>query len=997
MKKSYKKFTLFAVFMLGASGLLPGTAANAQTESKAKASQANTRYVSLDGKDDASGTKEDPFASIQEAADSLDGKTSKDNPGQILIRKGTYKMTETVKLDSSDSYITFSAYGDEKVTLSGANTLDNSRFQKLDGAAGEQYSSQSRIQAGVKDKIYTYDLKAENIPVGSIRKNGFNWPQQPLQPELVVDGKTQTLAQYPNGDNPETDYIRRDSMLAGIEKNEGRIPEAGSAERANYDAAQKAGASAEHADGDVPRNAYFDKTDSPKSYEEMLKMKAPIFYAATDDFAGRMLAWAPASTADETQENQPDRTDIDNTKVEDDGWLSGYFENNYANDMLKIYSADAGTRLLHTKYPSLQGVQDKNLQVKAVNLLSELDAPGEYYIDRYNDNNVMYYYPENDTVENKTITLTSLQDPLFQLEGTTGVTLQNLTFEGGTGFGTVLLDAESCKIDHCEFSSFSLDAIKIGQNNNTITTDPSYTTSRGGHNNQVTSCSIHDMGGGGVYLSGGVEKTLERGNNLVANCEIFNISRLKTYTPAVYLEGAGNTASENYIHDAPHMVIQIMGNDMLVTKNKIENTCTNASDMAPIYAGRSWTWLGNEVSCNYIKGVKSDGNFGIYLDDNMSGMTIKNNIFEDISSTPIFSNKGYGQDIENNVMITDKAAVQYAANEVEIGSPIANEKVLQIRRDAFLKEGDGTSFTNTAANIQAWLAHYQERYPYLNKRFIPAYDAPDQAANPDSYLVPSYQVLNHQIVVGNGEFIQADESIAAAQDENFNTANYRSASTAELGLDTKTGHFAETSPLASEKDFGAQWIAEWNKNFDLTRNGIQKAAAETPDDNDDDKGNTENSGNTGNTGNSSTGNTEKPQNDRLPMFRAYNPNSGEHLYTLSEKEWKDVIKAGWSEEGTAWHAASSGNPVYRMYNPNSGEHFYTLDKGESDGLASAGWHREGIGFYSDKKKGQAIYRLFNPNETGAGSHHYTISESERDGLIEKGWSGEGTAFYGAAD
>lgn len=158
--------------------------------------------------------------------------------------------------------------------------------------------------------------------------------------------------------------------------------------------------------------------------------------------------------------------------------------------------------------------------------------------------------------------------------------------DGGTGYGVILLDCESCQIVDFEFSNLSLEAVKIGEHSAAITTDPPYTTAHGGHNNKVINSLFHDLGGGGVYLAGGDRKTLERGEHLVTNCEFYNISRLQTYTPAVYLEGLGNTAANNYIHDTPHMVIQIMGNDMLVTRNRIENTCLNASDQAPIYAGR---------------------------------------------------------------------------------------------------------------------------------------------------------------------------------------------------------------------------------------------------------------------------------------------------------------------------------------------------------------------------------------------------------------------------
>ena len=139
----------------------------------------------------------------------------------------------------------------------------------------------------------------------------------------------------------------------------------------------------------------------------------------------------------------------------------------------------------------------------------------------------------------------------------------------------------------------------------------------------------------------------------------------------------------------------------------------------------------------------------------------------------------------------------------------------------------------------------------------------------------------------------------------------------------------------------------------------------------------------------------KPVVDKgVVLYRAYNPNSGEHLYTADKTEFDKAVKAGWHDEGTAWKAATSGTPVYRLYNPNSGEHFYTMDLKEYNKVAAAGWHKEGFAFYSNTAKGTPIYRAFNPNAKGAGSHFFTSSEKEWNHLAKVGWRQEGIAFYG---
>lgn len=92
--------------------------------------------------------------------------------------------------------------------------------------------------------------------------------------------------------------------------------------------------------------------------------------------------------------------------------------------------------------------------------------------------------------------------------------------------------------------------------------------------------------------------------------------------------------------------------------------------------------------------------------------------------------------------------------------------------------------------------------------------------------------------------------------------------------------------------------------------------------------------------------SEVPQESVITMYRAYNPNSGEHFYTSNTKEFNNIVSLGWKDEGVGWIApASSNTPVYRLYNANGGEHHYTTSTKERDALTAAGWKDEGIGWY----------------------------------------------------
>lgn len=134
----------------------------------------------------------------------------------------------------------------------------------------------------------------------------------------------------------------------------------------------------------------------------------------------------------------------------------------------------------------------------------------------------------------------------------------------------------------------------------------------------------------------------------------------------------------------------------------------------------------------------------------------------------------------------------------------------------------------------------------------------------------------------------------------------------------------------------------------------------------------------------------------VKIFRLYNKNTGEHLYTTSGYERDELVKGGWSSEGTGWLAPQEGTPVYRLYNPNAkgGDHYYTNSKFEAESLVKTGWKWDNDGkaiFYSGGKT--PIYVAYNPNAQ-SGSHNYTQSSYEQKMLLNNGWKFGSIAFYG---
>lgn len=131
----------------------------------------------------------------------------------------------------------------------------------------------------------------------------------------------------------------------------------------------------------------------------------------------------------------------------------------------------------------------------------------------------------------------------------------------------------------------------------------------------------------------------------------------------------------------------------------------------------------------------------------------------------------------------------------------------------------------------------------------------------------------------------------------------------------------------------------------------------------------------------------------VTIYRLYNPQNGEHLYTADANE-KNVLfqKHGWGYEGEAWYAPTKGKdslPVYRLYNAGLQNHLYTIDTNEVHVLTTKhGWKKDNGGqpvFYSGGKAN--IYRVYNPKLRGL--HHWTTDQNEYRVLPKHGWYQEG--------
>ena len=138
---------------------------------------------------------------------------------------------------------------------------------------------------------------------------------------------------------------------------------------------------------------------------------------------------------------------------------------------------------------------------------------------------------------------------------------------------------------------------------------------------------------------------------------------------------------------------------------------------------------------------------------------------------------------------------------------------------------------------------------------------------------------------------------------------------------------------------------------------------------------------------------------KVPLWRFFNLQNGEHFYTADPVEQATLIRAysaTWRYEGQAWMAPSAtypgAIPVYRLRDKTgAGTHFYTTDATERYwDLQSGRWIDEGVAFYALPSGNYPIYRL-----NSSLGHFFTISAVEKQYALTlgTGWYVEGIGFY----
>ncbi|MGB4726345.1 MAG: right-handed parallel beta-helix repeat-containing protein [Thermogutta sp.] len=343
------------------------------------------------------------------------------------------------------------------------------------------------------------------------------------------------------------------------------------------------------------------------------------------------------------------REDLRNWSRPEEAEVCVFPRYNWWNNIIRIASLDRqngiATLAANASYPIRP-----NDRYYLRNLFEELDAPGEWYLDK--NTWTVYFWPPGDIRAAKVYA--PIMETLIEIRDASDIIIQGFTLECCEGTAVLLRNTRDCLIaantifnvgGRCQPADA---AVRVED----------------GSGNGVVGNDIYEVGSHAIVLTGGDRTTLRAAGNYADNNYIHHTGVFYKQGVGVVLQGVGNRASHNLIHDCPRFGIQYSGNDHVIEFNHIRHVNLETADTGVIYSGgRDWVSpRGTVVRYNYFHDSIGFGQqngqwtsphyaWGIYLDDNSAEVHVYGNIVVRAIRGLIHFHCARDNLVENNIFV----------------------------------------------------------------------------------------------------------------------------------------------------------------------------------------------------------------------------------------------------------------------------------------------------------------------------------------------------------
>lgn len=553
-------------------------------------------YVSPDGLDTNNGSIGAPFRTLERARDvarTLSGGVT------IYLRGGVHRRTTTFTLTAQDSGTeaaprVYAAYPGETPILTSSHVLNAVQWAPL--AASEHF----RVTPGIDPSRIWETSVAGNTRAGAFPNifnewlifNALRSSQNGGLLEVFQNGERRHIARYPNH-HPTDDTLTPNLQMDGV-------------------------ATGAANDGSGFLNSGGNYTLSTGTVATV----GCAFHYSTAD-AARVARWQSA---------------IDRGGL----WLMGYWRVPWQVNGLRVSLVDPGKRVIAFGSTPNLGIGDKyNRPVGTkkepwwvINLLEEMDVPGEWAID-FSRQRLYLLMDREGAPSDGEVELSDVGATLFQMNGASDIVLRGLTFRRHLGINVQILGGTRNLVVGCRFEQAGNVAVEI----------------RDGTQHGVLSSEFVKLAAGGVMLRGGaLTPELSFTNHFAVNNRFRSFSEVvRVYQAAVDagyggpLGTWGQTAvgmriAHNDIRTTPHAAILWNGHRHAIEYNEISDFTRISNDFGAIY--RYGPNIAAETIIRYNHIFSSPQGEGIYNDLDHVRTPIYGNTIN--LKTPAASGRGYG-------------------------------------------------------------------------------------------------------------------------------------------------------------------------------------------------------------------------------------------------------------------------------------------------------------------------------------------------------------------
>lgn len=396
---------------------------------------------------------------------------------------------------------------------------------------------------------------------------------------------------------------------------------------------------------------------------------------------------------------------------EDDPLFFGYWHWDWYDEILVPDKIDTESKIITFKDPQSHYGYKDGLRFYGLNLLCELDVPGEYYIDR--QNGIIYFCAPEDFDGSGTTLSVYGEDYLIYAADCNKLTIGNLEMSGARGGAISVSGGKDNVVDACKFVRFGNAAISFA----------------GGTGHIVQGCFLSELGHGGITATGGDRVTLEPSgfvfrDNIVQDFSLFR----KTYQPAIFFEGVGAKVEHNLFQRAPSSALNFRGNDIDIEYNQFFDLVRESDDQGGFDTWGDYTYKRFCFRHNHWRNIRGGiyaGAAAIRFDDMISGHIIDGDVFEECGDSGFGGVQIHGG--KDNLV---QNCVFYDCPYMVSSTPWTVEKWYEF----YNEHKDGRELYDSAL--------YKERYPELKDSF-------------DSHLNVNY--VRNNILVGGESVLRNGE------------------------------------------------------------------------------------------------------------------------------------------------------------------------------------------------------------------------------------------------